>query len=136
MAAVSELIRVEDDGTLSFGDYTKTEKTKKSDFKANGGIYKVKTFNEITRLECDDEFVFESDPGTAVLHYSSDDDKVSFEVEGPEDADITIGLEPEAEYDIVINGADSGKMKTNLGGKLTISVELGDKTAKVEIKKA
>lgn len=136
MAAVSELIRVEDDGTLSFGDYTKTEKTKKSDFKANGGIYKVKTFNEITRLECDDEFVFESDPGTAVLHFSSDDDKVSFEVEGPEDADITIGLEPEAEYDIVINGADSGKMKTNLGGKLTISVELGDKTAKVEIKKA
>lgn len=136
MAAVSELIRVEDDGTLSFGDYTKTEKTKKSDFKANGGIYKVKTFNEITRLECDDEFVFESDPGTAVLHFSSDDDKVSFEVEGPEDADITIGLEPEAEYDIVINGSDSGKMKTNLGGKLTISVELGDKTAKVEIKKA
>lgn len=136
MAAVSELIRVEDDGTLSFGDYTKTEKTKKSDFKANGGIYKVKTFNEITRLECDDEFVFESDPGTAVLHFSSDDDKVSFEVEGPEDADITIGLEPEAEYDIFINGSDSGKMKTNLGGKLTISVELGDKTAKVEIKKA
>lgn len=29
MAAVSELIRVEDDGTLSFGDYTKKEKDKK-----------------------------------------------------------------------------------------------------------
>lgn len=94
MAAVSELIRVEDDGTLSFGDYTKKEKTKKSDFKANGGIYKVKTFNEITRLECDDEFVFESDPGTAVFHFLSKDDGVSFEVEGPEDADITVGLEP------------------------------------------
>lgn len=136
MAAVSELIRVEDDGTLSFGDYTKKEKTKKSDFKANGGIYKVKTFNEITRLECDDEFVFESDPGTAVFHFLSKDDGVSFEVEGHKDADITVGLEPEAEYDIVINGTDSGKMKTNLGGKLTISVELGDKTAKVDIKKA
>lgn len=136
MAAISELIRVESDGTLSFGDYTKTVKTKKSDFEANGGIYKVKTFNEITRLERDDEFVYESDPGTNVSHFESDENGVSFEVEGPEDADITLGLEPEAEYDIKINGSDSGKMKTNLGGKLTLSVELQDKTAKVEVKKA
>ena len=45
---------------------------------------------------------------------------------GAEDAQVTVELEDEAEYDIVIGGADAGRMKTNLGGKLNLSVELGD----------
>lgn len=134
---MAEIIRSEADGRLSFGDYSKTEKTKVSDFKAKGGLYKVKTFNEITKLECDDQFVYESVPGTDVTGFALTGEEVSFSVSGPEDAEITLGLEPEAEYDIQLDGADAGKMKTNLGGKLTLSVELEEgKTVSVEVKKA
>ena len=51
-------------------------------------------------------------------------DTVTFTVEGPEDAQITLGLEEETEYEIDIAGAVAGTMKTNLGGKLSLSVEL------------
>ena len=51
MAAVKELLRAENDGTLSFGDYTLAAKTKKDNFEFEGDIYKVKTFAEITKME-------------------------------------------------------------------------------------
>ena len=44
-------------------------------------------------------------------------------------------MEADTEYDITINGADAGTMKTNLGGKLSLSAELGDAVAEVKIKK-
>ena len=53
-------------------------------------------------------------------------EKVSFFVEGAGDAEITLGLLPETEYRITVSDRDSGTMKTNLGGKLTLSVELGE----------
>ncbi|MBP5266410.1 MAG: endosialidase [Lachnospiraceae bacterium] len=124
MAVVSELIRSESDGTISFGDYTKTEKSKLEDFKHDGDVYKVKTFKEITKLERNGMFVYESVPGTSVEHLNVTENQVSFTVEGSEDANITLELEPETEYDISVNQKDAGKMKTNLGGKLSLSVEL------------
>jgi hypothetical protein len=124
MAVVSELIRSESDGTISFGDYTKTEKSKLEDFKHDGDVYKVKTFKEITKLERNGMFVYESVPGTSVEHLNVTENQVSFTVEGSEDANITLELEPETEYDISVNQNDAGKMKTNLGGKLSLSVEL------------
>ena len=51
MAAVKELLRAEEDGTLSFGDYTLADKTKLDGFEFQGDLYKVKTFSEITKLE-------------------------------------------------------------------------------------
>lgn len=62
MAAVKELLRAETDGTLSFGDYTLDNKTK-LDGCFQGDIYKVKTFKEITKLEKNGMFVYESVPG-------------------------------------------------------------------------
>ena len=56
---MADLIKKEADGSLTFGDYTLQEKTKQDDFKADGGSYKVKTYNEITRLECDGVLVYE-----------------------------------------------------------------------------
>ena len=41
MATVKELLRAENDGTLSFGDYTLPTKTKKDNFEFEGDIYKV-----------------------------------------------------------------------------------------------
>lgn len=136
MAVVKELIRNEEDGTISFGDYTLPTKTKKADFEHDGDMYKVKTYDEITKLECNGAFVYESVPGTAVFHLDEKETKVSFEVDGPEDAQITLELEPETEYDVSIDGKDAGRMKTNLGGKLPISVNLdAGKQVKIIVEK-
>lgn len=124
MAVVKELIRTEADGTISFGDYELSTKSKLSDYQHQGDMYKVKTFNEITKLERNGMFVYESVPGTTVLDLSTEENKMSFLVEGPKDAQITVELEEDAEYKILIDGEEAGKMKTNLGGKLSFSVEL------------
>ena len=71
MAAVKELLRAEADGTLSFGDYTLGSKTKLDGFEFQGDLYKVKTFSEITKLEKNGMFVYESVPGTAVEKFQS-----------------------------------------------------------------
>ena len=133
MAVISELIQSESDGTLSFGDYTLEQKSKVSGFEFQGDSYKVKTFKEITKLEKNESFVYESVPGTAVTELSVTDNGVSFSVEGPEDAQITLELEENAEYEIFIDGSNMGKMKTNLGGKLSLSVEL-DVVSQVAVK--
>ena len=133
MAAISELIRKETDGTISFGDYTLGAKAKLDNFEHNGDICKVKTFSEITKLERNGMVVYESVPGTAVSELSVTDNGLKFMVEGPEDAQITLELEDETEYEIFIDGSNVGKMKTNLGGKLSLSVELEANT-QVEVK--
>ena len=56
-------------------------------------------------------------------------------MEGDEDAQITVGLQDETEYEVFINGESIGKMKTNLGGKLNLSVELAE-TREAEVKVA
>lgn len=124
MALHEALIREENDGTISFGDYTLDVKSKMSDFEHNGDLYKVKTYYEITKLEKNGLFVYESVPGTAVHHFNQTDREVSFYVSGSEDAQITLELEAEKEYKILIDDTNVGKMKTNLGGKLVLSVEL------------
>lgn len=124
MAVVEELIRKEEDGTLSFGNYELAAKSKRSDFEYEGDIYKIKTCAEITKLEKNGMFVYESVPGTTVTNMSCKEEGIKFFVEGKEDAQVTIELEPEKEYDVSINGNSSGVMKTNLGGKLSASVEL------------
>lgn len=125
MSGIKELIRTEEDGTLSFGAYELAEKAKKSDYEYKGDLYKVKTFDEITKLEKNGMFIYESVPGTAVHHFHSTQNGVSFEVEGKEDAQIILGLEDNAEYKIYINDTNVGKMVTQMGGKLVLSVEIG-----------
>ncbi|HAL02247.1 MAG TPA: endosialidase [Lachnospiraceae bacterium] len=136
MALVKELIRTESDGSISFGDYTLTTKSKLEDYEHAGDMLKVKTFNEITRLEKNGMFLYESVPGTAVNNFTETESGIQFTVEGPEDAQITVGLEEDKDYKVFVAGAEVGTMKTNLGGKLSLSVELaGCGDVKVEIKK-
>lgn len=124
MAVVKELIRKESDGTLSFGDFELDSKQKLSDFEYEGDLYKVKTFKEITKLEKNGMFVYESVPGTAVTEMKVTEKEIVFRVEGWEDSSITLELEPEKEYKVFIEGTNIGKMKANLGGKLVLSVEM------------
>ncbi len=124
MAEMRELIKKETDGSISFGDYTLDVKTKLSDFEHKGDLYKVKTFKEITKLERNGMFVYESVPGTSVKHFKAEDAEVSFLVEGNEDVQITLELTEDSLFEIYINGKNAGEMKTNLSGKLNLSVEL------------
>lgn len=135
MAVISELIRSEADGTISFGDYSLSAKAKLDNFEHQGDIYKVKTCKEITKLERNGMFVYESVPGTVVTNLKATDTGMTFQVEGPEDAQFTVELADDAEYEISIDGANAGKMKTNLGGKLSVSVELGEQPVAVAIQK-
>lgn len=124
MAVVKELIRKEGDGTLSFGNFELDSKQKLSDFEYEGDLYKVKTFKEITKLEKNGLFVYESVPGTAVTGMRVTEDAIDFKVEGWEDSSITLELEPDTEYKVLVDGTNIGKMKTNLAGKLVLSVEI------------
>lgn len=123
MKVVDALIRKENDGTLSFGDYSRPEKTKLADFEHAGDIYKVKTFTEITKLERNDKFVYESVPGSAVFNYSETDKTIEFGVSASGDIQITLELEPSKEYDVVVDGNSLGRMESNVGGKLVFSIE-------------
>ena len=135
MAAVKELLRTEEDGTLSFGDYTLASKTKLDGYEFQGDIYKVKTFAEITKLEKNGMFVYESVPGTAVENFLADEDTVSFRVSGMKDAQFTLELGADSEYEVYMDGTNVGVMKTNLSGKLSVSAELEPERS-VEVKVA
>ena len=124
MPVIESLIRSEADGTISFGNYKLDTKSKLENFEHAGDLYKIKTFYEITKLERNGMFVYESVPGTVVTDMSATEQEVTFKVEGWEDSSITLELEPEMEYAVTISGTDIGKMKTNLGGKLVLSIEM------------
>ena len=124
MAAVKELIRSEANGGISFGNYKLSTKSKLEDFKHGGDLFKVKTFNEITKLEKNGGFLYESVPGTSVEDFQESETEVSFKVEGDEDAQITIGLMDDTDYEVFVGGESIGIMNTGLGGKLSLSVEL------------
>ena len=135
MSVVDELIYIEDDGTISFGNYLLQSKTKKDNVEHNGDIYKVKTFNEITKLERNGMFVYESVPGTTVHNLAISDDKVEMKIEGTKDPQITLELEPSSEYKVYVDGVSVGNIKTNISGKLIFSVELGSNIVNVKIVK-
>ena len=133
----ANLINIESDNSLSFGDYSLAEKSKAEDFPYDGNLMKVKTFKEITKLEKNGMFVYESVPGTSVFSFLENADGVEFFVEGnaDDDAQITVGLEDETEYEVFVDDVSVGKVKTNLGGKLNFSLDLSGGRKKVVIKK-
>ena len=53
-------------------------------------------------------FVYESVPGTAVTEFAVTDTTVTFKVEGFEDAQITVQLEDDCEYEIYEDGVGVG----------------------------
>ena len=124
MAVVEELLRSEADGAISFGNHKLAQKAKLEDYKHQGDLLKVKTYREITKLEKNGMFLYESVPGTSVLQFAEKADGVEFIVEGDEDAQITIGLNDDTEYEVFVDGRSVGTMKTGHGGKLSLSVEL------------
>ena len=124
MSVVQELLRGEQNGSISFGDYTLDKKAKLDNFEHGGDIYKVKTFYEITKLEKNGLFVYESVPGSAVTGFTEKENGVSFQVESNKDIQITLELAESTEYAIYVDNEQVGLMETNMSGKLSFSVEL------------
>ena len=123
MAIVAELLRMEKDGAVSFGNHKLAEKNKKEEV-LGADSYKVKTYQAMTKLEKNDMFLYESVPGTSVLSFLETEKGVEFVAEGDEDAQLTVGLKDDTEYEVFVGGKTIGKMRTGLGGKLSLSVEL------------
>lgn len=133
MAVIEELIRIETDGSISFGNHTLAEKAKLEDFQCQGDLLKVKTYNTMTKLEKNGMFLYESVPGTSVVNFVETPEGVEFAVEGDSDAQITIGLLNDTEYEVFVGGESIGTMTTNFGGKLSLSASLAGE-GEVEIK--
>lgn len=135
MASIEGLIRVEDNGAISFGNYELETKQKIDNFEVDGDVYKLKTSKELTRLEKNGRLLYESIPGTMVYKFSLTEKELEFAVEGAEDAQITVELEMEQEYKIFVNNVQLGKMKSNLAGKLNISADFCNGKQDISIKK-
>ena len=131
MAVIDELLRSESNGSISFGNHELAAKAKLEDYEHSGDRYKVKTFQEITKLEKNGLFLYE--PTTSVHNFCESESGISFTVEGSQDVQITVGAADDSEYEVVVAGESAGVMKTNLSGKLSISVEL-EGSGEVEVK--
>lgn len=119
-----EIISTSENGKLSFGDYSLLEKQKKEDYPHCGDFYKIKTYNTMTKLERNGLFLFESVPGTNVSDFEENDKGMTFKVECDKDAQITVGLEENTEYEISIDGKSIGKITSNVSGKVSFGIEL------------
>ena len=117
MAAISELIRTEGNGTLSFGDYTLGAKAKLDNYEFHGDKYKVKTFKEITKLERNGLFVYESVPGTAVTHHSRDEYKDLIEKNGGKNVGSI-----SAKTSFILAGENMGPAKLEKAQKLGVQI--------------
>lgn len=135
MAVIEELIRQEDDGSISFGNHLMDEKKKVQDFEVQGDLYKVKTFKEITKLEKNGKMLLEAVPGATILHMVQSEKGVSFALEAAEDVQLTLELEAETEYKILVDDVNVGKIKTNMAGKVNFSVEVQKQATSVKIEK-
>ena len=132
-----ELLRTGAEGKLGFGDHTLSQKAKAEDFPFGGSLLKCKSYNEITKLEKDGLFLYESVPGTTVEGFIEDENGVCFDVIGDRDAQITLGLAEDTVYEVMVGGESTGAVQTGLGGKLSISVELtAGEPLSIEVKKA
>jgi len=135
MAIIEQLIRLEANNTISFGNYLETTKQKVLNFEATGDLYKIKTYNEITRLEKNGSLLFEAVPGCTVHNLALSETRMSFDIEGFDHTQITIELEDSTEYKIIVDDVTIDKLKTNLSGKINFSLGLNQTSKLVIIEK-
>ena len=134
---MAEIIYTDDKGKLAFGDHHLKEKTKVEDFPFGGDLLKVKTYEDITRFEKNGLFVYESVPGTTVTDFTETADSMEFTVSGKGSVSITLGLADDTLYEVKEDDKETGTVKTGLGGKLSLSLDLSNnRKAVVSVKKA
>ena len=130
--SAEQIIRIAEDGTLSFGNYRLEEKAKAEDFAYQGDLLKVKTYHAITKLEKNGLFLYESVPGSDVSRFRETEEGMQFEVRAGGNCQLILGLAEQAAYEVKVDGNSIGVMETNLGGKLNVSIE-SDENKKVSL---
>ncbi len=133
MAIIKEIICTEADGSLSFGNYTVAEKQKLEGFKVGEDTYKVRTHKDVTRLSKNGNLVLETVPGAAVHSLKISANGAVFSIEGNGSTMVTIELEKDTNYSIYIDDVNVDKIKSNLSGKVSFSIELNDSPQSVKI---
>ncbi len=134
MSVIEKGIVVNSNSTISFGNHIASEKVKIDDFKVAGDVYKLRTYNEVTRLTKNHVLVFESTPGLSVHNFVYSSEKVEFCAYGNESSQITVELTPDSTYKILCNGGVAFEAKANaISGKLSFSAELVDGKADIVI---
>lgn len=135
MAIVNEIIRIENDGTLSFGNYEVDEKQKVNDFDVNGDKYQVRTHKDVTRITKNSALLLETVPGSAIHNLKVSDKGTSFTAEGMGNTQFTLELENDTNYKVIIDDVNIGKIKSSVAGKLAFSAELSASGQSVKIEK-
>lgn len=134
MSIVNEILKAENN-YLCFGNYLVTEKQKLEDFAFNGDKYKVKTHNEITRLEKNGQMILETVPGSAVHKFSMNENEISFEAEGFKNTQVTLEVEPKQNYKLEIDDVVISTTKSSSFGKFSFSLTLFSYPRTIKIKK-
>lgn len=135
MAVINEIIRVEEDNSLSFGNYEVDAKQKIDDFDVNGDKYVVRTYKEVTRITKNSALLLETVPGSAIHNLKINEKATTFKAEGIGDTSFTLELESDTSYTVYVDDINIGKIKTSLAGKIAFSAELSDKPQSVRIEK-
>jgi len=134
MAVLSEGICA-NGASISFGDYTVKQKLKIDNFEFNGDIYKLKTHNQVTRLEKNDGLFMETVPGAAIHDLVFSPSEIAFYAEGIGDTQVTLSLEPSEKYSLKIDDSIMGEMNTGSSGKFIFSALLSGEKKKIIIDK-
>lgn len=125
MGIIEKGIQVNSDNTISFGNHLAIDKVKIDDFKIDQDIYKLRSYNEVTRFTKNHALIFESTPGVTVHNFSSSEEKTTFNVEGVKNPQVTLELVPDITYKITSNGVLVDEVKANgVSGKVSFSLEL------------
>ncbi len=132
---VTEGIRINENGFLSFGDYTSKTKIKVDNFEYKGDIYKIKTSFELTRLEKNGTLFVETVPGVTFHDFTDTPDAVRFDAEAAGDVAFTFELVPDTEYRIMVENVTIGNVSSTSMGKLSFSAVLDGKGSRIEIVK-
>lgn len=135
MAIIQEGLVLNENNTLSFGNYEAIEKLKVENFTVGTDTYKVRTHKDVTRLSKNSTLVLETVPGATIHNFSSTEKTTSFLAEGTGDTLITLELEPNTTYSLFINDVNIDKIKTNISGKINFSTTLSKDMQEIKIEK-
>lgn len=136
MSVIEKGMITNEDGSISFGNYETTEKVKIDQYMVGEDEYKLRSYNQVTRLSKNNVLIFESVPGVTVHNFKFTKNNIEFSLEGNKDVQLTLELEPLTTYKIILNGKLVDEQEANaISGKINFSLELADGTGNVIIEK-
>ncbi len=136
MSKKYEVIKLNDNNTLKFGNFEAIDKQKVSDFAFNGETLAVKTHKDITVLKRNDILLMETVPGAVVDQLQYKAEEMKFNITGFKQTAVTIGsVEPNTKYKVEVDGVETETLDSKVSGKISISLDIENVTREVVITK-